>query len=201
MPLGSSSEAPVIKPGPRTSRNLGPSGGLIAAGDRETSLFTAVSLLAREPQPRAPRLCSRRTEGNTGKPLSSRRRHSFCVNRRYDRRHHRRRRLSAQSRDMDQNSWTIQPAQCDAEGGDAGMRTAPSDDRIPCHPARPSSIRPSPPPMPAAASRIYAAEDVINAKADGGVSSVATLKPRPEIVASEAILPRSPAASTKPATS
>jgi hypothetical protein len=43
MPLGSSSEAPVIKPGPRTSRNLGPSGGLIAAGDRETSMFTAVS--------------------------------------------------------------------------------------------------------------------------------------------------------------
>src|SRR5271155_5103765 len=46
MPLGSSSEAPVIKPGPRTSRSLGPSDGVIAADDCKTSLFTAIPLQA-----------------------------------------------------------------------------------------------------------------------------------------------------------
>ena len=44
-------------------------------------------------------------------------------------------------------------------------------------------------------------QDVISAKADGSVPSVATLKPRPKSSPAKPILPRSPAASTKRAAS
>ena len=44
-------------------------------------------------------------------------------------------------------------------------------------------------------------QDVFEAKADGGVSSVATLKPQPEVMASADRLPKSSAASTRPAAS
>ena len=43
--------------------------------------------------------------------------------------------------------------------------------------------------------------DVLTSKADGGVASVATLMPLPEIVASDAATAEAPAASTKPAAS
>ena len=83
MPLGSSSEAPVIKPGPRTSRNLGPSCGLIAAGDRETSIFTAVSSWPANLKP-----CARGfVPGEQRKCCEAPRadpRHRNCANRRYE---------------------------------------------------------------------------------------------------------------------
>jgi hypothetical protein len=51
---------------------------------------------------------------------------------------------------------------------------------------QPSSIRPSPPPMRAAAfAHLTVPVDVLTAKADGGVASAATLKPSSEISASE----------------